>query len=455
MRAPGPVFDKAATFDLARQMIDSRYSYDLGLPLLHYHRGEFLVWRKSHYARMEPDGLKAAAYNFLEHLKPKASLVRDVIDGLKAAAYLEGTTAPPTWIGAGTKLPPAGEMISCANGLLHLPSGEIYDHTPEFFGLNAVPFDYDPEAGPPTAWRRFLEQLWPDDDEAIATLQELFGLYLTNDTRHQKIALIVGPKRSGKGTIARVLTALVGLDNCCSPTLAGLSTNFGLAPLIGKQLAIIADARISGRADQAVIAERLLSISGEDNLTVDRKHLEAWTGRIGVRFMLLTNELPRISDVSGALASRFIILTLQQSFYGKEDHGLTDRLLGEMPGILNWAIAGLERLHRRRHLVLPASSRQAVEELEDLSSPIGAFLRQNCVVKSGEAVVASHLFLRWQEWCRKHGRDHPGTTQSFGRDLRAAVPGLTIKQPRDGEKRVRTYEGLRLKRLDEIEEEEQ
>ena len=115
-------------------------------------------------------------------------------------------------------------------------------------------------------------------------LQEIFGLCLTGDTSHQKAFLIVGPKRSGKGTIARVLTQLIGSDNTVAPTLARLGTNFGLQPLIGKRLAIISDARLGGRADQQAIAERLLSITGEDAITTDRKNIAAWTGRLQVRF---------------------------------------------------------------------------------------------------------------------------------------------------------------------------
>ena len=94
---------------------------------------------------------------------------------------------------------------------------------------------------------------------------------LSADTSQQKMLLIVGPKRSGKGTIGRVLQALLGHSNVVGPTLASLQTNFGLAPLIGKPLAIISDARLGGRSDQASIAERLLSISGEDAVTIDRK----------------------------------------------------------------------------------------------------------------------------------------------------------------------------------------
>ncbi|MGW5470358.1 hypothetical protein [Streptomyces chartreusis] len=61
---------------------------------------------------------------------------------------------------------------------------------------------------------------------------------------------MVGPSRSGKGTIARVLKMLVGKENLAGPTLAGLGTNFGLSTLVGKPLAVISDARLSGQRQQ-------------------------------------------------------------------------------------------------------------------------------------------------------------------------------------------------------------
>ena len=47
----------------------------------------------------------------------------------------------------------------------------------------------------------------------IETLQEIFGYVLTPDTSQQKIGMIVGPKRSGKGLIGRTLRRLVGERN--------------------------------------------------------------------------------------------------------------------------------------------------------------------------------------------------------------------------------------------------
>jgi putative DNA primase/helicase len=117
--------------------------------------------------------------------------------------------------------------------------------------------------------------------------------------------MIIGPKRAGKGTIGRISRRLLGGHNVCAPTLADIGDHFGRAVLIGKTLALVADARISGRADTAAITERLLSISGEDPQTIPRKFLPDWNGFLPTRFMVLTNELPKIEDASATLASRF------------------------------------------------------------------------------------------------------------------------------------------------------
>ena len=138
-----------------------------------------------------------------------------------------------------------------------------------------------------------------------------------------------------------------------------MAQNFGLAPLIGKPLAIISDARLGGRTDGQVVVERLLSITGEDWLSVDRKFLPAWHGQLPTRFVILTNELPKLGDASGAIASRFIVLRLI-ILLRQEDLSLTRKLLEEAPGILVWAIAGRDRLAARGYFVQPTSARQAL-----------------------------------------------------------------------------------------------
>lgn len=374
-------------------------------------------------------------------IRPKSSVVKETSLALPSRGILVDGEAPQ-WLDGDKTHPPAKEITAAANGLLHLPTRRLYPPTPIFFGTTALSFAYDAAAPPPVKWLAFMNSIWPDDAQCQETLQELFGYVLVPDTRQQKIFLLVGPKRSGKGTIARVLTALLGQENVCSPTLASMGLNFGLQPLLEKPVAIISDARLSGRADQAAIGERLLSISGGDAVTIDRKHVSAVTKYLPTRFIVMTNELPRLADASGALASRFVVMTMTNSFYGKEDLDLSNRLMGELPSILNWAIDGWDRLTARGRFMQPESSGQAVQELEDLSSPVAAFVRDRCEIGPEHQVSVDCLFREWELWCDDAGRDYPGTKSTFGRDLRAVLPQLKVSQPRMGNERQRVYQGI-------------
>ena len=451
-----PIELSGGPYDYAQAFLDARHDHKEGRTL-HFYRGAFHAWTGAHYRELVNAEVRTELYDFLDAalvwrvkkgkpepqlvpFKPNRSSIDDIVDALRARAFLPYEAGMPSWLeGKGPS-----DLIPLRNGLLDR-AGHLHPHSPRYFGAYSLPFDYDPTPSPPFQWLRFLKGLWPKDREARRTLQETIGLLLTADTQHQKIFLLVGPKRSGKGTIARIIRQLLGPDNVAGPTLGGLATNFGSQCLIGKPAAIISDARLSSRSDAAIIAERLLSISGEDVQTVDRKHRDPWTGMLPTRFVVLTNELPKISDASGALASRFIILTLSTSFYGREDHGLLDRLLAELPGIFAWALVGRRRLAKRGRFVMPKSSEAAVERLELLSSPITSFVRDQCFVKPGATIPCKVLYDHWRAWCEQQGRDHPGTLQSFGNDLHAVVPGLGVRQVGTGTNRWRAYDGIRLR----------
>ncbi len=364
-----------------------------------------------------------------------------MLDALRAVVHLNVAVEAPAWLD-GRSLP-ASEMVAVANGLLHLPTRRLHPHSPHFWTHHALPFDYDPAAPTPTRWLAFLRELWGDDESSIAALQETMGYLIGGDTRQQKIFLLVGPKRSGKGTIGRVLTGLLGRHNVAAPTLAGMATNFGLSPLIGRPLALVSDARLSSKADNGVVVERLLSVSGEDSITIDRKYRDPWTGRLSSRFMVLTNELPRLADSSGALSSRFVLLVLSRTFYGREDPTLTDQLLAEATGILSWSLDGLDRLNQRGYFEQPAAGADALRQLEDLASPVAAFIRERCHVGSDASVAVDELWTAWKLWCEGDNR-HPGTKAVFGRDLRAAVPTLKRYRSRDDDDRRYVYAGIGL-----------
>jgi putative DNA primase/helicase len=368
---------------------------------LRYYCGEWYVWTGTQYRRVPAKEIRALVTAAVkqefdrlnleaqimhrqpakddekekgppEALKVRTGIVNDVMQALTGITLLPGEMEPPAWI-SGSGPFPAGELLAASNTLVHLPSlvaGRSAHSCPlsvDYFSVNNLGYDFRLDAPAPAGWLAFLDQLWHDDLQAVQLLQEWFGYCLTPDTRQQKILLVIGPKRSGKGTISRVLRAMIGPANVAGPTLSSLGTNFGLWPLWGKTLAVVSDARLSGGRSDTVVVERLLAISGEDAVTFDRKNLEPLTAKLATRFMILTNELPSLGDSSGALPSRFLLLHSPRSWYGKEDLGLTNRLLGELPGILLWAVEGWRRLYERGYFRQPDSGRELL-----WSSPPGS-----------------------------------------------------------------------------------
>ena len=160
--------------------------------------------------------------------------------------------------------------------------------------------------------------------------------------------MVIGEKRSGKGTIARTLRSIIGKESVATPTMSSIAGQYELDGLVDKSLAIIPDARLSKKSDETVITERLLSITGGDPQDVQRKYMSTLRSvELPVRFMLMSNELPSLSDASAAIVSRCIVLNMPNSYYGRENLKLGSQIETELAGVLLWAIVGATSFVRK------------------------------------------------------------------------------------------------------------
>jgi putative DNA primase/helicase len=138
--------------------------------------------------------------------------------------------------------------------------------------------------------------------------------------------------------------------------------------------------------------------------------------------LMLCNELPILSDVSSALPSRFIILQLTQSFFGREDRTLADKLMVELPGILNWAIVGWKRLIERGNFIQPKTAALISKTFDDLASPLRAFMEAYCDFGVGYEVAKRTLFEAYAVHRFNVGLSVPSSNW-FSRNLFTAYPG--------------------------------
>ena len=452
---------------MATGCLDERWTHD-GERSLRYYRDEYYTFNGCCYRRVGVNDVDATLIPYIKSefdrlaelgittpaghvLKFTSKLLTDVRKVIQSLVKVDDDLELPAWlVTADTdELPIAANLVATPDGLVDLEgfisgSHHLIPATPRLFTVNGLDFSVDQTSECPE-WLRFLDSLWPDDRQSIELLQEWFGYVLTNDTSLQKMLMILGPKRSGKSTIGRVLHRLVGESNVVSPTLRSLQGDFGLWPLIGKTLAIIGDARLSARVDGTSLLEVILGITGEDMQTVNRKQMSMLTLKLPTRFMINVNEFPRFRDASDAFISRLLLLQLRRSWIDQEDTTLSVRLTGELPGILSWSLEGLRRLRERGRFIQPDSARELLDDCRRLVNPVQSFIEERLEIGHDYRVPPQMLWMAWESWRENNGIRELSDRNTFGRALHSAIPMIRRSQTtRDG-RRERDYIGIRLR----------
>jgi putative DNA primase/helicase len=456
--ARGEIVLDSGAMNHARIFLDSHYTSEEGYSLVHY-ADEFYIYVGTHYEVIEEATIRAKLYAFLDKCKkpakqgalapfnPSPASVSAAIDAIQSIVHLPNhpNTKPPIWLeDYARSKPAASKLISVQNGLFHLEDSMMLPHSLGFFTQNSLPFEYNPTKQCPT-WSTFLQSVWPEDHESIETLQEMFGYILSGDTRQQKFFNIIGPRRSGKGTINKVLVALLGQHNTVAPELGELCDTFGLQPWLGKLLASFTDARAPERNRSAVVSQ-LLRIVGGDTITVNRKNKESWNGYLPTRLVIYSNEVLQLTENSNALTGRMIVLKMTKSFFNHEDTDLSHKLEQELSGIFNWAMEGLKRrLARGGHFVQPHTGKEYLDLMAELGNPIGSFSEDALEFSPDYMVNKEEVFACYKHWALKKSMP-PGTEQAFKRRFLAATQEQLVRseQVRENGERLQVYMGVKL-----------
>ncbi len=437
----------------------------------------FYVWKSYYWKERKTNPVKRDVVNFVEKefqriykfelqqfqanpnaIKPPkqrdatTKLNANVFQHVQAICGLSDDIPAPSWINPDLECPVNPlDVIATPSGLVKINeyitgrADTIIPNTPDFFNHNAIDYAVSFDAPEPARWLQFLDEVWTHDSDSKALLQEWFGYLLTSDTSLQKMLLLLGAPGCGKGTILRVIKHAIGAGNCCSPSFSSLSEPRGLASLLEKSVALIGDARITKNTDTGILTERLLSISGEDSVPVDRKWHPEISVKLNTRIVISTNKIPRLEDTSGAFQRRFSILRFTRKFTDVADSNLEEKLKVELPGIFNWAIEGLARLRERGRFTVPKSSETASRLMSDLGSNLKSFLQEECVIGPECEVERRAVFERWKEWCEENNVKDVGTANQFGVSLFEALPSLETFRRRIAGKHVWHYRGVGMK----------
>lgn len=380
----------------------------------------------------------------VKHQITVAMAAQRMQDAKISACYRMVSNLAPVMDGQLSQVPK--HLILFDNGVLDLVTGQLGPHDPSIFSTNLLPYSFNTAASCPL-WEAFLADIFDGDKERADLLQEWTGYLLTRDYTHQKVMFLLGGPRCGKGTIGRVLAALVGAQNFSGGSLSSLASHSYIDGISEKPVVFIGDAekKVAPHITSQVV-ERLKTISGNDEVSWHRMYHGGLSRTLPTRFTMASNSVPTLFDDSGALASRLLLLTFDKSYLGREDLTLGDRLLSEIEGIATWSLDGLRRLNLQGKFTEPAASASEYQLIAEAYSPVRRFVEECCEISADCRLTSRQLYETYRAWAIGEGEE-PMRPKVLVGAIRDAYRGRSVRYGVhwiDG-KSERGFKGLQLK----------
>ncbi|MGY6709724.1 MAG: phage/plasmid primase, P4 family [Rhizobiaceae bacterium] len=293
-------------------------------------------------------------------------------------------------------------------------------HRPGDFISKLVEQPFAPGAAAP-AFDAFLKRVQPDPD-IRAFIQRFAGYCLTGLTVEQCLVFFYGAGRNGKSTFVDLLCAILGdyavtlsIDSFAGETRRGGSeATPDLARLPGARLVAASEPEMGVKLKDALIK----TLTGGEKIAVRRLHQDFFEVEPQFKIMLSGNHKPRIDDTSDGIWRRVYLVPWEVQIPEEEvDRALAKKLRGEAEGVFAWMVQGaLDYLNFG--LRPPEKVLAATREYREESDPIGAFLRNACIVTGREEDFSTpgDLHIAYSNWAAREGApEFKGST--FSRKL--------------------------------------
>lgn len=317
-------------------------------------------------------------------------------------------------------------VMNLTNGELWLlePQPELRPHAPDSGLVQLLPIALDPKADCPM-FKSAVGEIFGNAngaDDMVRHLMEIIGYALQSRRDLPRIIVFHGGGANGKSSVLRVLSALVGPDQVYAGSAANLGRDsFAAANLAGRLLFIDDDLRTDVKLDDGA----LKSMSEAKLVSARRPYGRAtFTYRCLAMPILATNNVPRVSDASHGFERRLLVVPFGRRFTKHEiKPALFDEIVAtELPGILNLALEGLQRLRKRGDFLEPADCLIAKKTFLAQANPLRGFVEARLQDSGGAKTPLVDIYAALLEWCTQNG-----ITKPFARNcLKSRLEGMGL-----------------------------
>ena len=294
--------------------------------------------------------------------------------------------------------------INCFNGELHLEKGQwVLNHAKrENYRITQIPLIYSKKSKAPR-FMEFLNEIFENDPEIENKVQlvlEMMGYCLLSTTEFERFFILIGPGANGKSVLMDILASLIGSKNVCAVQPDQFENKFQRAHLHGKLLNLVTELPIGSKMADA----QLKAISSGELSTAENKFSDPFDFRPYATCVFGTNHLPHTRDFSDALSRRAIIIPFNRVFAVEEqDRRLKEKLCEELPGILNLALEGLNRLFQQQDFTDIQEVVEAKLEWQLECDQAAQFVDEECLIGQDLEIKSSSLFQAYEFWARDAG----------------------------------------------------
>lgn len=306
-------------------------------------------------------------------------------------------------------------FISASNGYIDLRTGELFSHAREHLNTRLIPVDFDPLASCPV-WDAFLERVQPEL-EMRQFLQRAIGYSLTGDTSEQCLFFLYGMGRNGKSVVIETLAELMGTYHTAT-RIESLSGKGGggipndIAALAGARYVTVSETPEGARLNESLVKD----LTGGDTITARFLRHEFFSFRPQFKLWVRGNHKPQIRGTDDGIWRRLMLIPFTVQIPESEvDASLPERLRGELPGILSWALKGCKDW-QLNGLQPPQSVKDALAEYRQEMDILGDFISGCCVLGENATAESTALYNRYRKWCGMAGHQ-PVSQMRFGLSL--------------------------------------
>jgi putative DNA primase/helicase len=351
------------------------------------------------------DGISQA----LQAVTPSAKHVRDMLYLLK----------PMVTVSKG-EFDNAPHLVNTLSGVVDLRNGDVVANETSMFTY-VINAEYVPGAWLDGLYPLLMSQWFNGDQERIEYMQRALGYTLTGETREECLFWLNGERgRNGKGTMVNSVASLLGSPLAHTVAMKAFTARttdpqgFLLAPLHNARMAIASENSKNTTLD----GELIKTVTGRDSIQVAFKGRTPFNFTPKFKLWMMANNPPKGDTTDDAFWSRVRVVTMPNSYLGREDNTIKDRLQTavERTATLSWLVMGAIQWYRCG-LGTPLWVQQETQRVRAEQDTVLQFADACLEAEAGTNTPFAEVYRAYEDWCTAEGQE-PKASNNLSKELR-------------------------------------